>query len=299
MEKVSLLRVVVASPGDVQAERDLLSVIIDELNRGVARSRGFRLEVIRWEKDAYPGFHANGPQGLIDPILRIEDSDLFVGIFWKRFGTPTMGAESGTEYEFRRAYEAWSENGTPHIMFYFNQKSHTPTSVEEAEQWAQVLNFQQRFPPEGLWWRYGSELEFERLVREHLTKFVLEKEQEEEEDEDDEEEDGGQDSIHFTDSPLGANEHALFTCGLEVGDKIRIDVPSSRPLDVMIFDDEAYQAWMKTGRVDTSYGNYPGQEHGNHFHGFFTAPDDGEYLVIVCNRSWREVEMQMDISYAD
>jgi hypothetical protein len=47
MNQVLLLRVVVASPGDVQAERDLLSLIIEELNRGVAPSRGFRLEVIR------------------------------------------------------------------------------------------------------------------------------------------------------------------------------------------------------------------------------------------------------------
>lgn len=299
MEKVSLLRVVVASPGDVQAERDLLSFVIDELNRTVARSRGFRLEVIRWEKDAYPGFHADGPQGLIDPILRIEDADLFVGIFWKRFGTPTMGSQSGTEHEFRRAYDAWSESGSPHIMFYFSQKPHTPTSVEEAEQLTQVLNFQRRFPPEGLWWRYGSELEFERLVRDHLTKLVLEKEQEEEGDEEEEEKDAGQDSIHFTDSPLSANEHARLQCGLEGGDTIRIDLSSDSPLDVMIFDEGDYQSWMKTGRVDTFYGNYPGENHGDHFHGFFTAPEDGEYLVIVCNRSGREVGMRLDVSYAD
>jgi hypothetical protein len=299
MEKVTLLRVVVASPGDVQAERDLLSFVIDELNRGVARSRGFRLEVIRWEKDAYPGFHADGPQGLIDPILRIEDADLFVGIFWKRFGTPTMGSQSGTEHEFLRAYEAWSENGSPHIMFYFNQKPHTPTSVEEAEQLTQVLNFQRRFPREGLWWGYGSELEFERLVREHLTKFVLEKEQEEENDEEEEEDDTEQDSIHFSDSPLGANEHARLPCSLEEGDKIRISLSSDRPLDVMIFDEGDYQSWMKTGEVDTFYGNYPGEDHGNNFNGFFTAPEDGEYLVIVCNRSRREVDMRLDISYAN
>ena len=69
--------------------------------------------------------------------------------------------------------------------------------------------------------------------------------------------------------------------------------------DVMIFDEGDYQSWMKTGEVDTFYGNYPGEDHGDNFHGFFTAPEDGEYLVIVCNRSGREVEMRLDISYAD
>ena len=31
--------------------------------------------------------------------MQIADSDVVVGIFWKRFGTPTRDAQSGTEYE--------------------------------------------------------------------------------------------------------------------------------------------------------------------------------------------------------
>jgi hypothetical protein len=290
--------VVVASPGDVQAERDLLALIIEELNRGVAPSRGFRLEVIRWEKDAYPGFHVNGPQGLIDPILRIEDSDLFIGIFWKRFGTPVMGAQSGTEHEFQRAYEAWKEHGSPHIMFYFNQKPYTPSSVEETTQWGQVLNFQRNFPLEGLWWRYGSELEFERLVRQHLTKYILEK-VEQAEDDGEEEDDTEPESLYNEDSTLEANEHARYDCDLEEGDKIKINLWGDQPLDVMIFDEEDYLSWMESGKVNSYYGNYPSKDHGEHFHGFFTAPKDGEYSVIVCNRSRSEVEMRIDISHAD
>lgn len=42
-----------ASPSDVQAERDLLPGIIEELNRGIAADRGLRLELSRWENDAY------------------------------------------------------------------------------------------------------------------------------------------------------------------------------------------------------------------------------------------------------
>jgi len=68
---VRILRVVVASPGDVQGERDRVPIVVDELNRGVAADRGLGLHVYRWETDAYPGFHAEGPQALIDPILRL------------------------------------------------------------------------------------------------------------------------------------------------------------------------------------------------------------------------------------
>ena len=95
MAHAKILRVVVASPSDVQEERDVLDKVVTEVNRGVAADRGIRLEVARWETDAYPGFHPDGPQGLIDPILRITDCDLLIGIFWKRFGTATSDAESG------------------------------------------------------------------------------------------------------------------------------------------------------------------------------------------------------------
>jgi rod shape-determining protein MreB len=167
-----ILRIVVASPSDVQVERDVLPLVEDELNDGIAAERGVRVIVSRWETDAYPGFHAEGPQGLIDPILNIEDCDVLIGVFWKRFGTPTKGAKSGTEYEIWRAYESWKKTGRPHIMVYFNQKPYLPKSKEETEQWGDVLEFQKNFPGEGLWWPYEGENQFERLVRNHLTKFI-------------------------------------------------------------------------------------------------------------------------------
>lgn len=151
MAQAEIIRVVVASPGDVQAERNLLPQILDELNRGIAAERNLMFVLSRWETDAYPGFHAEGPQGLIDPILNIEDCDIFIGIFWKRFGTPVSDARSGTEHEFMRAYEAWQRDGRPQIMFYFKQRSFSPQSAEELEQLGQVFEFQQSFPEEGLW----------------------------------------------------------------------------------------------------------------------------------------------------
>ncbi len=61
-----LLGVVVVSPGDVATERDAVVSVVDELNRRVAASQGYHLTVWRWETDARPGLHLEGPQGLID-----------------------------------------------------------------------------------------------------------------------------------------------------------------------------------------------------------------------------------------
>lgn len=53
----------VASPGDVQSERDRLANIVDELNDGIAAVCGLQLLPSRWETDSFPGFHPQGPQG--------------------------------------------------------------------------------------------------------------------------------------------------------------------------------------------------------------------------------------------
>jgi tetratricopeptide (TPR) repeat protein len=172
MAPPTVLHVVVASPSDVQQERDVLDNVVAEVNRGVAADRGVRLEVARWETDAYPGFHPKGPQGLIDSVLRITDCDLLIGIFWKRFGTPTSDAKSGTEHEIRIAYEAWKRSGVPQVMIYFNERSAAPESSAEADQWAHVLRFKESFPKEGLWWVYKRHAQFEKLIRNHLTLYV-------------------------------------------------------------------------------------------------------------------------------
>jgi Stage II sporulation protein E (SpoIIE)/NACHT domain len=171
-ESVKILRVVVASPSDVRTERDTVASVAYELNQSICADRGLRLEVARWETDTYPGFHSDGPQGLIDPILRIEDCDLLIGIFWKRFGSPTKYAASGTEHEFRTAYGAWQAKQRPQVMMYFSQKPHTPQSKEETDQWGKVLEFRKSFPQEGLWWPYKSSSSFTNLLRRHLSNFI-------------------------------------------------------------------------------------------------------------------------------
>ena len=98
---------IVVSPGDVAAERDAVELVIDDLNRRVAPANGCQLSLWRWETDARPGLHLEGPQGLIDERMQIADADIVVGIFWKRFGTPTGDAQSGTEHELRKASDAW------------------------------------------------------------------------------------------------------------------------------------------------------------------------------------------------
>jgi predicted ATPase len=167
-----VLRVVIACPGDVQPERDCLPEVIEELNRGTAADYGLQLRLIHWQTDSYPGFHPEGSQGQIEVGLDIEHSDVLIGIFWKKFGTPVKGAKSGTEHEFRKAYEIWQNKKQPHIMMYFSERPYAPKSKAEIDQWKKVINFKEKFPKEGLWWSFTETTEFQKLVRSHLTQYI-------------------------------------------------------------------------------------------------------------------------------
>jgi len=108
MRKVELLRIVVASPGDVQSERDCVEATATELNRGLADVQDVRLDVVRWETDSFPGFNQAGSQEQIDTALSIDNSDLVLvspcisfnasclgGILFCRNRQPTAAHGSG------------------------------------------------------------------------------------------------------------------------------------------------------------------------------------------------------------
>ncbi|GEM_PF-3331289 len=173
MQTKHTIRIVLSSPSDVDAECRVMDGVIAELNRGVGHERHVVLELTHWKTDAYPGFHPEGPQGVIDPILKIEDCDILLAIFWKRFGTPAKGAASGAEHEIRTAIKARQDRGRPQIMIYFKEAARELKTPEELRQFAAVLEFKQEISPLGLFWTFEDTADFERKVRQHLTHYIL------------------------------------------------------------------------------------------------------------------------------
>lgn len=169
-QQVTKVRVFVASPGDVQKERDALPSVIEELNNTIGRSLGFILELVRWETHCHPAM--GRPQGVINE--QIGDYDIFIGVMWKRFGTPTGEADSGTEEEFNLAYEEWKRDNKLHIAFYFSQAKYKLISVDETEQAAKVLKFKQDLKDKSLTWDYPNAAAFASVVRPHLTTILFE-----------------------------------------------------------------------------------------------------------------------------
>jgi hypothetical protein len=166
------IKIFVSSPGDVSPERDQLTRVVNEFNEAaatIAPEKGIELELIRWETYVPPGLHPRGPQGVVEE--HIPEYDIFIGIMWKRFGTPTPEFGSGTEEEFRDAYARWERTGrTPRIMFYFCQAAMAfPTDPEELVQLQKVLAFHKELNYKGLTESYSDREGFAGLVRRHLN----------------------------------------------------------------------------------------------------------------------------------
>jgi len=171
-----VFRIVLASPSDVQAERDVVDKVINLINQFL---RAFDppaiLELWRWETDAHPGLHVKGPQGLIDEGLRIEDSDLVIGVFGRRFGTPVSDANSGTEHEVRHAMEAWKATGKPQVMLYFREIQEGSLSPEESEQYQRIQAFKKELSSTDnpLVWRYKDLVHFEASLQTHIWQELM------------------------------------------------------------------------------------------------------------------------------
>jgi hypothetical protein len=170
------IRIFVASPGDVLSERDQLGRVVHELNTTLSAlvpERGLVLELVRWETHARPGLGVD-PQDVINRQLSIPECDIFIGIIWRRLGTPTERAESGTEEEFRIARESWMRNRRPReILFYFCQApAGPPPREEEAEQLLKAIRFRNELTRAGLVWEYADHPDFADLVRPHLVQVI-------------------------------------------------------------------------------------------------------------------------------
>lgn len=120
-ESLKKLRIFAASPSDVAGERAKLETVVASL-KPMADYLGLILEVVDW-RVVVPD--AGRPQQVIFEQLKPTSWDIFIGILWHRFGTPPGATDktgkeylSGTEEEFKTAYELWKQHDKPRMVLY-------------------------------------------------------------------------------------------------------------------------------------------------------------------------------------
>jgi hypothetical protein len=163
-----VIRVFIASPGDVEEEREKLDEVFAELNRGQARDRGLYLEPIKYETNTYPSI-GRVQQRVFE---QIGEFDLLIGLMWARFGTPTGNAGSGTEEELHEALDRHKRGTLKDVMWYFRMDAIPPDS--DSKQLGRVQEFRKDYSSIGGYREYRGVQDFVNKVREHLSQWIHE-----------------------------------------------------------------------------------------------------------------------------
>ena len=121
-----VLRVLIASPGDVQTERDAIVQAILRWDANRSAGAGLLFLPRRWEIDAVPQLTGTDGQTVINEQL-VRDADVVIAVFHSRLGAATPRAASGTAEELQHAHEA----GKPvHVWF---SRAGFPPNVDLAQ----------------------------------------------------------------------------------------------------------------------------------------------------------------------
>jgi hypothetical protein len=145
-------RILIASPSDVEDEREMAARVIQDWNDLNSYNRNITLLPLRWETHAAPEYPTR-PQEVINRAI-VDECDLLVGIFWTRIGSPTGVADSGTIEEIQRVGRA----GKP-IMLYFSRVEIDPENID-TEQFEKLKAFKKTTFPQGLVEGYKKLMEF-------------------------------------------------------------------------------------------------------------------------------------------
>ena len=168
---ITVLRILVASPSDLDEERKLLEGVVHELNLTWPQQLGISLELIKWETHAFPSVGTD-TQDVINHQIS-QDYDILIVLLWSRIGTPTPRSKSGTLEEFENAYDRWhNDPRSVRLMVYFKTTPISPDDIDP-DQLRLLKEFRQHLGNRGiLYSTFTGGEEFSQLLRIHLSKQV-------------------------------------------------------------------------------------------------------------------------------
>lgn len=158
--QATILNVMIASPSDVAEERQLVRDAIYEWNAIHSKQFSVMLNPVGWENNVAPQMGSR-PQEIINKSI-LNDSDILIGIFWTRLGSPTGEYVSGTVEEILKHCE---KNKLASI--YISKKSY-PDNID-LQQLQRLRDQTQIWLNEGLLDFYDNPSMFKQKIKDHLS----------------------------------------------------------------------------------------------------------------------------------
>lgn len=170
-KQITKYSIFLASPSDLEEERYAVEEVVSELNLTYSPTNNLVIELLKWETHSAPGISNLHPQKIISQDLG-NDYDLFLGIIWKKFGTPTDEANSGTQEEFQNAIKKYNlDNNSIQILFYFKNAAPKTISEIDPEELMKIRNFKKSLNEHKmLYSEFNSIDDFKSSLRIHIPK---------------------------------------------------------------------------------------------------------------------------------
>ena len=165
MENIKRVKVFISCTSEIEAEIDIINLVIEDIIKTSGKKDGFTIESLNWNKDVYSS-RGKEVQEVVNN--QVEDYDLLIGILWKRAGTPTKKYKSGTIEEISRAIK-----NNKNALVYFNKQSPVDINEIDPEQLQIIKEFKKTLTNEGfLYKEYNSNKHFESLIKVDLYNII-------------------------------------------------------------------------------------------------------------------------------
>ncbi len=173
---LKVIRVFLSCPEDVREGGflDIIERLIQDDNI-YFKSLGFQLELRHWKKNIYLGKGEPRVQDTINHRL-VENCDIFIGILWKRFGSPPginlegINYSSGTEEEFHIAKRLQHKE----LWIFFCNAPPKSLSEIDTQQLDKVRDFKETLKREQIRYeKFSSEKELRSLLKQAINESTL------------------------------------------------------------------------------------------------------------------------------
>jgi len=166
-DTIQLFRILFAAPSDVTEEKTLVRAATNDWN--VQHGDGFeaRIELMNWQTHAHPEA-GRRPQAILNRQFA-DRADIVLAIFWRRLGSPTGKASSGTVEEIERAQRRGKK-----VMVYFSQRPGGEEERSDSSEQVRIEQYRRKLGRNTLYGTYGSKREFETAVRKDLALVMRE-----------------------------------------------------------------------------------------------------------------------------
>lgn len=163
INNIKVYDLLVSCPSDVSEYLDILEKEINHFNNFFGRFNDIIIRSRHWFKNAYSEFGDN-PQSLLNKQI-VDSSDLMVGVFGTRFGTPTENYDSGTEEEIERMLMQGKQ-----LFLFFLDKPVSPSKIDIG-QYQKVHAFMDRYKDKGIFFVVQDEKMLASKFRDNLELY--------------------------------------------------------------------------------------------------------------------------------